>query len=136
MTPKQRYLLDTNILSDLVKNPQGKIANKIESVGESLVCTSIIVAGELLFGAQKRQSQKLTNQINLILSAINIIAFETPAERLYAEVRAELESSGNLIGPNDLLIAAHCLALNCIMVTGNDREFERVPGLKVENWLI
>ena len=135
MSNSVRYLLDTNILSDLVRNPQGIIAKKIGLVGESAVCTSIIVASELRFGAYKRNSAILTNQLDIILSAINIQALEEPADRYYAEIREVLEAKGKIIGPNDLLIAAHCLSLKCIMVTANIKEFNRVPELMVENWL-
>ncbi len=135
MSNKLRYLLDTNILSDLVRNPQGIIAKKIGLVGESAVCTSIIVASELRFGAYKRKSTTLTNQLDIILSAINIQTFEEPADRYYGEIRETLEAKGKIIVPNDLLIAAHCLALDCIMVTANVKEFSRVSELKVENWL-
>ena len=132
---KPRYLLDTNILSDLVRNPQGLIAQKIASVGEGSICTSIIVAGELRFGARKLGSKQLTTQLDTILSAIDILPMEEPADRRYGELRAYLEKQGTPIGPNDMLIAAHTLVLDCVVVTANEREFSRVPKLKVENWL-
>ncbi len=135
MSKKALYLLDTNILSDLVRNPQGIVARKISSVGENAVCTSIVVASELRFGAEKRQSEKLSVQLDIILSAINILPFEEPSDRFYGEIRASLETRGKTIGPNDLLIAAHSLALGCTLVTANEKEFLRVAGLKVENWL-
>jgi len=131
----QRYLLDTNILSDLVRNPQGLIAQKIAAAGEKSICTSIIVAGELRYGANKLGSKRLSTQLNMILSAIEIMPFEEPADRRYGELRADLEKRGATIGPNDMLIAAHALMLNCVVVTANEREFSRVTQLKVENWL-
>lgn len=130
-----RYLLDTNILSDLVRNPQGLVARKIEKAGENSICTSIIVAGELRFGANKLGSNRLTTQLNSILSAIEILPLEEPADLRYGELRAELEKRGETIGPNDMLIAAHALMLDCVVVTANEREFSRVPKLRVENWL-
>ena len=130
-----RYLLDTNILSDLVRNPQGAVVSEINRVGESMVCTSIVVAAELRFGARKRNSARLTRQVDAILLAITICPFEEPADQCYGQLRAALERQGKLIGPNDMLIAAHALALDCIMVTANQAEFARVPGLRVENWL-
>lgn len=132
---KPRYLLDTNILSDLVRNPQGLIAQKIASAGEGSICTSIIVAGELRFGARKLGSKQLTTQLDTILSAIDILPLEEPADHRYAELRAHLEKHGTPIGPNDMLIAAHALMLDCVVVTANEREFSRVPKLRVENWL-
>ena len=130
-----RYLLDTNILSDLVRNPQGLIARKIEKAGENSICTSIIVASELRFGANKLGSKRLTIQLNSILSAIEILPLEEPADLCYGELRAELEKRGETIGPNDMLIASHALMLDCVVVTANEREFSRVPKLRVENWL-
>ena len=130
-----QYLLDTNILSDLVRNPQGKIAQRIAREGEKNICTSIVVAAELRFGAEKRGSERLTKQLETILSAISALPLEEPADRHYGKLRAHLEERGARIGPNDMLIAAQALALECTVITANDREFSRVPGLKVENWL-
>ena len=132
---KPRYLLDTNILSDLVRNPQGLIAQKIASAGEGSICTSIIVAGELRFGARKLGSKQLTTQLDTILSAIDILPLEEPADHRYGELRAHLEKQGTPIGPNEMIIAAHALMLDCVVVTANEREFSRVPKLRVENWL-
>ena len=134
-----RYLLDTNILSDLVRNPHGVIANKIAQVGEENVCTSIIVASELRFGGQKHRvktgSERISNQVEVILSAIEILPLDHPADQDYAEIREELESTGMPIGPNDLLIAAHAKAHMLTVVTDNVSEFSRVPGINVVNWL-
>lgn len=130
-----RYLLDTNIVSDLVRNPQGRVAVKIAEVGEVMIATSIIVAAEMRFGAEKKASARLSAQLDTILSALEVIAFEPPADVRYGDVRVALEAAGTPIGGNDLLIAAHALALGMIMVTDNEREFRRVPGLAVENWL-
>ena len=129
------YLLDTNILSDLVRHPQGVVAQKIAVVGEHDICTSIIVAAELRFGAEKRNSARLKNQVETILAAMLVVPFDVPADLEYARLRHLLESSGNPIGPNDFLIAAHAKANEHILVTANVSEFSRVPGLRVENWL-
>ncbi len=130
-----RYLLDTNILSDLVRHPQGAITRKILLEGENSICTSIVVASELRFGACKRGSRRLSTQLEAILSVISVLALEKPADRRYGELRSYLEQQGTVIGPNDMLIAAHALTLNCVLVTNNTREFSRVPGLNVANWL-
>lgn len=130
-----RYLLDTNILSDLVRHPQGRVAQQIARVGEAAVCTSLIVAAELRFGAAKRQSPALTQQVEAILEAIEILSLDTPADTHYAQLRWHLEAAGTPIGPNDMLIAAHALAEGCTLVTANVGEFARVPNLPVCNWL-
>lgn len=130
-----RYLLDTNILSDLVRHPQGRIASRIAQLGEISVCTSIIVASELRFGAAKRNAARLAAQVEAILAAMEILAFDKPADHEYAKLRLHLERAGTPIGPNDMLIAAHALASESILVTANTDEFARVQGLAVENWL-
>lgn len=132
---QRRYLLDTNILSHLVKEPSGFVARRIAAVGEAKVCTSLIVACELRFGAVKKGSAKLSAQLEVILSALEILPLEEPVDRHYADIRNQLHLIGQPIGHNDLLIAAHARSLRMIMVTHNEREFSRVPGLMVENWL-
>ena len=129
------YSLDTNILSDLVRHPQGVVAKKIAVVEENEICISIIVAAELRFGAAKRNSARLSNQVETILAAMLVVPFDVPTDREYAKLRQLLESSGNSIGPNDLLIAAQARANGQILVTNNVREFTKVPSLQVENWL-
>ena len=130
-----RFLLDTNIVSNLVRRPQGRVAAKIAEIGEQQVATSIIVAAELRYGAAKKGSPRLSAQLEAVLGALDVIALEAPADAAYGDLRAALEKSGRLIGPNDLLIAAQSLALGMVLVTDNVGEFERVDGLKVENWL-
>ncbi|MGE0666026.1 MAG: type II toxin-antitoxin system VapC family toxin [Sphingomonadales bacterium] len=128
-------MLDANALSDLIRNPDGKVKRRIETVGVENICTSIVAAGELRFGAAKRRSQMLTTKVEDLLMAIPVINLSIPVDRIYGEVRASLERDGKPIGANDLLIAAHALALGCIVVTDNEREFSRVPGLTIENWV-
>jgi tRNA(fMet)-specific endonuclease VapC len=130
-----RYLLDTNIVSDLVRHPQGRAALKIAEVGEDAVATSIIVAAELRYGAAKKGSARLAEQLEAILSAIDVLPLEAPADAAFGSARVALEAAGPPIGGNDLLIAAQALALDLVVVTDNEREFGRVAGLKVENWL-
>jgi tRNA(fMet)-specific endonuclease VapC len=130
-----RFLLDTNIVSDLVRSPHGRIAARIASVGEEQVCTSIIVAAELRYGAAKRASARLSAQLEAVLGALDVLAFEPPADAVYGELRTRLEQAGKPIGGNDLLIAAQALALRHTIVTDNEREFSRIEDLPLENWL-
>jgi tRNA(fMet)-specific endonuclease VapC len=130
-----KFLLDTNIISDLVRNPQGRVAAKITSESEATVATSIIVAAELRFGAAKSGSRRLAQQLDAILGVLPVLPFAPPAERRYGEIRAALEAAGTPIGANDTLIAAHALALGLILVTANTREFKRVKGLRSIDWL-
>ncbi|MDB9525303.1 type II toxin-antitoxin system VapC family toxin [Oscillatoria sp. CS-180] len=130
-----QYLLDTNILSDLVRHPQGRILQQINRVDENSVCTSIVAACELQFGAEKSDSARVSQQIQRILQILPVLPLESPIEKHYAVIRKSLEQAGTPIGPNDLLIAAHALTLDITLVTANVREFERVPGINLENWL-
>ena len=130
-----RYLLDTNIVSDLVRNPHGRIAGHIHGIGEAQVCTSIIVAAELRYGAAKRGSPRLAAQLESVLGVLDTLPFEAPADAAYGVIRAQLERAGKPIGGNDLLIAAHAYSTGATIVTANVEEFKRIRGLKVENWL-
>lgn len=130
-----RYMLDTNTVSDLVRHPQGNVVQRIRNVGEARVCTSIIVAAELRYGAAMKGSTRLSTQLEAVLSALDVLPLEPPADALYASLRLGLEAAGTPIGANDLLIAAHALALGCTIVTDNEREFGRVRDLACENWL-
>lgn len=109
------YLLDTNIISDLIRNPDGLATHRIEQVGAKEIFTSIIVASELRYGHAKKGSPKLLTKVE--------------------SIRAELEAAGQPIGMNDLLIAAHAHALGLTPVTDNTRKFSRIRGLNIENWL-
>jgi tRNA(fMet)-specific endonuclease VapC len=130
-----RYLLDTNVVSDLVRNPQGIVAQYIRRVGEAQVCTSIIVAAELRYGATKRGSPRLSAQLETVLGALEVLPFERPADAAYGLLRTRLERAGRQIGGNDLLIAAQALALGYTIVTDNEKEFARVENLPRANWL-
>lgn len=130
-----RYLLDTSIISNLVREPHGRVASRITAAGEDTVCTSIVVASELRYGALKSDSSALMDRIDLLLRVMEVMPLEAPVDQHYAAVRHTLTRRGTLIGPNDLLIASHAMALNLTLVTANQREFRRVPGLRVENWL-
>lgn len=134
-----RYLLDAHILSDIVKHPQGVVAERIGRLAErerNLLCTSIVVAAELRYGAARKGSSTLTGRINQLLDTIEVLPLEMEADRHYGRIRNELEKKGMVIGANDMLIAAHTLAADAVLVTDNVREFERVRGLFVENWLL
>ncbi len=130
-----RYLLDTNILSSLIRDPQGRIAERIKVVGEQAICTSIVVAAELRYGAAKKASPRLTEQVEAVLGVIEILPLELPADEIYGSIRTQLELAGTPIGGNDLIIAAHTITLDLTLVSDNEREFARVPGLRIENWL-
>ena len=130
-----RYLLDTNIVSDLVRNPHGRITQRIRKVGEARVCTSIIVAAELRYGTEKKQSPRLAAQLEAVLGALEILPLEKPADVSYRSIRAQLDRAGKPIGANDLLIAAQALTLGYTVVTDNEKEFSRVKQLNLENWL-
>lgn len=128
-------MLDTNVISDLIRNPQGRCAKRIAKAGEDRICTSIIVAAELRYGCAKRDSKRLTKAVEDLLAEIDVLPFEAPAGAEYGAIRAALERAGTPIGGNDSLIAAHACAVGATVVSANAVEFKRVRGLKVENWL-
>jgi tRNA(fMet)-specific endonuclease VapC len=130
-----RYLLDTNVLSHLLRHPTGAVRERITAVGEEAVCTSLVVACELRYGAAKKGSPALSTRVDELLSAIEVLPIDQGVDAKYGEIRTALEKAGTPIGANDYLIAAHALAAALTLVTDNVGEFSRVPGLAVENWL-
>lgn len=129
------YLLDANILSALLRAPMGRLAQRVERAGEANVFTSVVVAAEIRFGALKRGASRLSREATELLGKLEIRALEPPADVCYARLRTQLERAGTPISANDMLIAAHALALDATLVTDNEREFGRIAGLAVENWL-
>jgi tRNA(fMet)-specific endonuclease VapC len=132
------WLLDTNIISGLMRAPAGPIAiqlaQNLHALDGAQIGTSVIVDCELRFGLAKSSSDKLHEAYRVTMAAIKLFNFESAAVQRYANLRYYLEGQGTPIGPNDMLIAAHALALDCTLVTDNEDEFRRVPGLRVENW--
>jgi tRNA(fMet)-specific endonuclease VapC len=128
-------MLDTNIISDLIRNPQGRAAKRIAKVGDDNICTSIIVAAELRYGCAKSGSERLLKAVEDLLGEIDVLPFDVPADSKYGGIRAELETAGKPIGGNDLLIAAHAYSTGATIVTANTDEFKRFRGPSVENWL-
>ena len=129
------YMLDTNIVAELARNPQGRVSERIAEVGPEAICTSVVVAAELRFGCAKKGSAKLTTQVEAILESMPVLALDLPADAEYGRIRNELEFAGTPIGPNDMLIAAHALASGAVIVTANVGEFSLVQGLSVLNWI-
>lgn len=127
-------MLDTNIVSEAMRDPRGTVAKRIQSVEGSQICCSIVVAAELRFGAAKHGGSLWIERVDQALSSLSILPLGAPVDKTYGRIRAALERAGTPIGPNDLLIAAHALSQSMILVTANEREFRRVEGLVVENW--
>jgi tRNA(fMet)-specific endonuclease VapC len=130
-----RFMLDTNIISDMIRNPAGKAASALLREGDAAVCTSIVVASELRYGCVRKGSAKLYKKVEELLAEIPVLPLDVPVDAEYGAIRAELESMGQTIGHNDLFIAAHACALGTTLVTANTGEFIRIRGLTVENWL-
>ena len=139
--PAVRYMLDTNIVSGVVKNPDGALATRLAAMprsefGISEFGISIVVACELRYGIARKRSARLTAQLAAVLEGIDILPVEQHADRHYGQIRVDLERIGRPIGLNDLLIAAHARALGATLVTNNTSEFSRVPDLAIEDWLV
>ncbi|WP_236646461.1 type II toxin-antitoxin system VapC family toxin [Aristophania vespae] len=128
-------MLDTNIVSELAQNPHGPVSHKIAEIGDDAICVSIITAAELHYGCAKKGSAKLTHQIEAILNSVKIMALDIPVDNQYGTIRTQLEASGHVISPHNLLVATQASALGAIVVTSNIEEFGKLEGLKLENWL-
>jgi len=129
------FMLDTNILSDLVRNPRGRVQQKLRRHGINAVCMSAIAVSEIRFGLAKKRSEAFADRVEAALSRIALLDYGDDATFAYAAIRNDLQNRGTSIGTTDLFIAAHAKSLNLTLVTNNIREFSRVDGLKVENWL-
>ncbi|MFO0334153.1 MAG: type II toxin-antitoxin system VapC family toxin [Pseudomonadota bacterium] len=129
-----RYLLDTNVLSELVRDPRGRVAQRVSRHAPDEVCTSVIVACEMRFGAGKKGSEALSARIEALLGTIAVEPLLPGVDRRYGSFRAALERAGKPVGAMDLLIAAHAAELDCVLVTRNRSEFARIRGLRVEAW--
>ena len=129
------FMLDTNVISELVRNPGGRAAARLAEVGDGDVVTSVIVAGELRYGCLRKGSARLAERVEAVLREIEVLALKPEVGALYGEIRRDLEAGGTPIGQNDLWIAAQARSAEAVLVTDNEAEFRRVEGLVVENWL-
>ena len=134
-----KSLLDTNIVSYFLRDASAILSQRILDSSPDALAMSIISAGELRYGLSKiapsKRAAELTQRLNALLSAISVLPLPADAAAHYGNTRAQLEAAGTPIGSNDLWIAAHALSQNMTLVTNNTREFERVVGLRVENWI-
>jgi tRNA(fMet)-specific endonuclease VapC len=99
------------------------------------ICTSIVVAGELWYGAEKQGSGRLRKEVEQVLSRLTVLDLNPPVERKYGVTRTQLQSQGGLIGGNDMWIAAHAMAEGLTLITDDEADFSRIEGLAIENWL-
>ncbi|MFY3132146.1 type II toxin-antitoxin system VapC family toxin [Achromobacter ruhlandii] len=125
----------TPTISALLRDPNGPAARHIERVGPKVIFTSAVVATELRYGCAKKGAAKLQGQVENLLGALPVLPLDVPVDIKYGSLRTELEAAGEPIGANELWIGAHACTLGLTLVTGDTREFERIPGLAVENWL-
>lgn len=130
------YMLDTNICSYIIRNKPQNIKEKLKSVEKDhTIALSTVVVSELIYGAKKKGSEKLFDLVLSFIENFQIMDFDKSSALSYATIRVELETTGNIIGSNDLFIAAHAKGCDAILVTNNTKEFERVEGLRLENWV-
>jgi len=129
-----KYLLDTDTCIYLINAQRARVASNFARIRPGDVAVSSIVAAELAFGVVKSGSLRNRERLEAFLAPLTIAAFELSAALAYGDLRTELERCGTPIGPIDTLIAAHALALGIVLVTNNEREFKRVPALRIENW--
>jgi tRNA(fMet)-specific endonuclease VapC len=129
------YMLDTNICIYVIKNYPAGLREKFNALAEQL-CISSVTLGELHYGAEKseRRTENLT-AIEHFVARLDVLDFGSKAAAHYGQLRAEVERAGTPCGPHDLQIGAHARSEGLILVTNNQREFKRMPGLRVENWV-
>ncbi|MDQ6959595.1 MAG: type II toxin-antitoxin system VapC family toxin [Mariprofundaceae bacterium] len=131
-----RYLLDTNICIYIAKRHPPEVLQHFEKLQVGDVAMSLITYGELQFGAEKsRTSMQVHEKLERLAELVPVLPLSEKVAQHYGQIRAELEQTGTPIGANDLWIAAHARAEDLILVSNNIREFKRVPGLKLENWV-
>jgi len=132
---KARYMLDTNICIYIAKHRPPEVRSRFERLKPGQLVMSAITYGELSYGVSKssQRTQALT-QLEELVQDVPVEELDSRAAETYGEIRASLEKQGQIIGNNDLWIAAHALALNLTLATNNEREFKRIPGLSLENW--
>ncbi len=131
-----RYLLDTNICIYIAKHRPPEVRERFARHGAGELAMSIITYGELRFGAEKSAAKaQATLSLQALTGLVEVVPLGLPVGDHYGEIRADLQRRGLPIGNNDLWIAAHARAEDWVLVTNNEREFERVPGLRVENWV-
>ena len=130
-----QFLLDTNILIAMSKQRLG-LADRLEGIPADAILLSSVVVAEIEYGIAKSGRRQHNRRVfDSLLSGFRVLPFDAAAARLYGPIRAQLEKRGRLIGPYDLMIAAHAQSLDAVLVTDNTKEFDRVAGLKTENWL-
>ncbi len=130
-----KYLIDTNICIYIINKRPAGVINKFKQFELGEVGISTITVSELQYGAAKSTHRKENQQrLELFTAPLEILTYDEMAAEAYGDIRFQLEKDGLLIGPLDLLIAAHALSQNLILFTNNDKEFRRITGLKIENW--
>jgi tRNA(fMet)-specific endonuclease VapC len=130
------YMLDTDICIYIIKRKPKSALKRLESLQPGQLAMSAITFAELMNGAKKsKQNEANVSKLNELGELIQILPFDQKAAIFYGDVRSTLEKKGNIIGSNGLLIAAHALSLDCILVSNNEKEFKRVDGLRIENWI-
>jgi len=130
-----KYMLDTNIVIYTIKNRPSHV-REIFKQHEGQMCISSVSLGELIYGAERSsQIERNLADINSLIARMEVAAFEEHASEHFGQLRAELYKVGQPIGPYDMMIAGHARSMGLILVTNNTKEFERVPGLRLENWV-
>jgi len=130
-----KYMLDTNIVIYTIKNRPSHV-REIFKQHEGQMCISSVSLGELIYGAERSyQTERNLADINSLIARMEVSAFEEHACEHFGQLRAELYKAGQPIGPYDMMIAGHARSMGLILVTNNTKEFERVPGLRLENWV-
>ena len=129
------YLIDTNICIYVMNKRPHEVIQKFKNIEIGQICISSITVSELYYGVSKSKLQKQnSNRLEEFLTPFEILPYDETASKFYGSIRSQLESQGSVIGPLDMLIAAHALSNDLVLVTNNEKEFKRIESLKIENW--
>jgi tRNA(fMet)-specific endonuclease VapC len=129
------YLLDTNICVYVIRKRPESVFRRLSNIGKRGVAISVVTAFELEVGALRAQGTHYSEAVRLFIAELPVLSLDDSARTAYGQLRTALERRGEVIGAYDMLIAAHALAVDATLVTNNEKEFKRVKGLKIENWV-
>ncbi len=130
------YMLDTDTCAFILRRSSPVLLERIQAVPLQQQCVSVVTLAELLYGVQVSSRKKANRDaVDLLVRHVNVLEWTTEAANHYAEIRADLKKKGQQLGANDLMIAAHARSIDAVIVTNNVKDFRRVKGLKLENWM-
>jgi tRNA(fMet)-specific endonuclease VapC len=132
----KRYMLDTDMCSYIIKEHPESVHQRFQKLAMEQLCISVITYAELVYGVERSSSKRVNRPIiEDFARHLDVVDWDTDAADHYGVIRAELEAAGTPIGAMDMMISAHAKSLKAVLVTNNQKQFTKVKGLKIENWI-